>query len=88
MTPPSQMGVPQGAMFGGSQQQPDSNSAARQIISEVAPITSALSQLAQSHQELAETVDICLQALKKGLMDAISQMQSQQGNQAGTPQYG
>jgi prefoldin subunit 5 len=86
MAPPQQ-GQGQNMMFG-QPAEPDSGSAARQLISEVAPINSALQQLAQSHPDLSQTIDQMLQLLKQGLMQSISQMQSPQPNQGGNPQIG
>jgi hypothetical protein len=80
---PSQEG--QGMMFGSSQQsQPDAGGAATQLIQEVAPISSALQQLSESHPELSETIDQMLQLLKQGIVQSVSQMQQQ----ASGPSYG
>lgn len=73
-------------MFGqGSPQQPD-DSAARQLISEIAPINSALMGLAQAHPEMAESIDQMLQLLKQAITQSLGQMQG--GQEGGQPAYG
>jgi len=63
-------------------QQQDAQSAAKQLISEMASIHSALQGLAQSHPEMAQNVDQAFQVLQAGMDKVISGMQGEsRGNQ-------
>ncbi len=88
--PPSQPQVPPQTspnVFGSqAPNAPQEESAGKQLMVEVASLNSSLQDLARNHPELAETIDGMLQLLKRGVIQSISQMQTQ-ASEGGTPAY-
>jgi hypothetical protein len=56
------------------------------LIAEVAPINASLMGLAQAHPELAPAVEQMIMILKEGIIQSVTQMQTQ-GSEGGTPAY-
>ena len=64
------------SLFGSQeQQQAATQSAAKQLISEVASIHSSMKGLAKAHPEMSESIDKAMQLLTSGMTKAISTMQ-------------
>lgn len=84
---PSPQEQPQGPSFLGNGGDPQASqaasaaqSASKQLISEVASVHSSLKGLAQSHPEMADSVDQAIDLLKQGMTKAISAMQSKESS--------
>jgi hypothetical protein len=74
-------------LFGGGYSAPATPSPARQLLEDVAKVTSVLQELATTHPELTESIEAALQVLGQGVVQASQQMQSV-GSEGGTPPIG
>lgn len=76
------------SLFGSSPPSQDSSSqsASKQLISEVASVHSSLKGLAEAYPDMSEAVESAIEALKQGMTRAIGGMQSRE-SEGSQPTY-
>lgn len=76
-----------GSLFGSPSPDSSSQSASKQLITQVASVHSSLKSLAETYPDMSEAVDSAIEALKMGMTRAIGGMQSSGNSEGSQPAY-